>query len=199
MKKFSFAHFCAYLSLTISIIMLVLWCCNVGGFSVVSLDSFVGIIVALLAIIVTLAIGWQIYNSIEIKDKIKKLDALEEKYSEHDYKMNQIQSNSLHLIWASLGDLQFANKTYTSAIDYYLKSLDASIYLDKPQNIDVLLTRLEKAVNSLECDTQCDFIDYIKDCDNNIRSSKNYYIIKQRYEKIYHDMTTKIKENDDKK
>ena len=90
MKKGSLAHICAYLSLAISITMLVLWCCNVGGFSVVSLDSFVGVIVALLAIVVTLAVGWQIFNSIEIRNRIEKLDALEEKYREHDKKNESI-------------------------------------------------------------------------------------------------------------
>ena len=72
MKKWSFAHICAFLSLAISVTMLVLWCCNVGGFTVVSLDSFVGVIVALLAIVVTLAVGWQIYNRIDFKNRIKE-------------------------------------------------------------------------------------------------------------------------------
>ena len=89
-KKNSFAHICAYLSLAISITMLVLWCCNVGGFTVVNLDSFVGVIVALLAIVVTLAIGWQIFNSIEIRNKIESLleppQKFVPKYTESDVK-----------------------------------------------------------------------------------------------------------------
>ncbi len=39
-----------------------------------TLDTFVSLNVALLAIIVTLAIGWQIYNSIKINKKIEKLN-----------------------------------------------------------------------------------------------------------------------------
>ena len=50
-----------------------LWLCESFEFSVVSLDSFVGVIVALLAIIVTVAIGYQIINAIEVKDEIKQL------------------------------------------------------------------------------------------------------------------------------
>lgn len=73
MKKISFANICACASLFISMVLLVLWCCNVGGFTVVSLDSFVGVIVALLAIIVTLAVAWQIYNAIDIRNKIDEL------------------------------------------------------------------------------------------------------------------------------
>ena len=89
MKNRNLAHICAYISLAISITLLVLWCCNVGGFTVVSLDSFVGIIVALLAIVVTLAVGWQIYNSIEIKNQIEELSTLKEKLNIQEHTMNQ--------------------------------------------------------------------------------------------------------------
>lgn len=88
MRKCSFAHICAYLSLAISITMLALWCCNVGGFEVVSLDSFVGVIVTLLvtllAIIVAVAIGYQIYNGIEVKNKIEELNILKEKINKQE-------------------------------------------------------------------------------------------------------------------
>ena len=64
--KIKFSDICAYLALLFSVVTILLWICNVGGFTVVSLDTFVGVIVALLAIIVTFVIGWQIYNAIDI-------------------------------------------------------------------------------------------------------------------------------------
>ena len=158
-KKLSFAHFCAYLSLAISITMLVLWCCNVGGFSVVSLDSFVGIIVALLAIVVTFAVGWQIYNSIEIKEKIRKLDDLEMKYSAHDKKMNQIQYRSLHLIRANMGDFAYSNNKFLLAFLYYIQSLESSMSLDTPINIDKLLGNMDLAIDKTKNGAVCEFID----------------------------------------
>ena len=63
--KIKFSDICAYMALLFSVVTIVLWICNVGGFTVVSLDSFVGVIVALLAIIVTFVTGWQIYNRVE--------------------------------------------------------------------------------------------------------------------------------------
>ena len=98
MKKWSFAHICAFLSLAISVTMLVLWCCNVGGFTVVSLDSFVGVIVALLAIVVTLAVGWQIYNSIELKNRIKELNSLKEDFLKQQESIEQLTYKSKHHI-----------------------------------------------------------------------------------------------------
>ncbi len=73
MKNFNRAHICAYVSLTISVILITLWICNAGGFTVVSLDSFVGIIVALLGIIVTFAVAWNIYNGIDLRDEVKEV------------------------------------------------------------------------------------------------------------------------------
>ena len=102
MKKWSFAHLCAYISLAISVTLVVLWCCNVGGFTVVSLDSFVGVIVALLAIVVTLAVGWQIYNSIEIKRKIEELNSLERIIKIQDKTLKH-KIKSQHLISLILG------------------------------------------------------------------------------------------------
>ena len=51
----------------------VLWICDSMELSVISLDTFIGVIVALLAIIVTVAIGYQIINAIEVTDEIKQL------------------------------------------------------------------------------------------------------------------------------
>ena len=98
MKNWSFAHLCAYISSAISVTLLVLWCCNVGGFTVVSLDSFVGVIVALLTIVVTLAVGWQIYNSIELNERIKSLNTLEERLIKQDKTLKQQNNKSNHLI-----------------------------------------------------------------------------------------------------
>ena len=110
MNKWSLAHICAYISLGISITLLVLWCCNVGGFTVVNLDSFVGVIVALLAIVVTLAVGWQIYNSFEIKGKIEELSALKEIINVQEKTIKQETGKSQHLISYILGNEAYIRK-----------------------------------------------------------------------------------------
>ena len=194
-KKWRLAHLCAYVSLAISVTILILWCCNVGGFTVVSLDSFVGIIVALLAVVVTLAIAWQIYNSIEIKDKIKKLDDLEENYKEQNKKMRQIHYNSLHLIYGSMGDFASETNQYLLAFHYYLKSLNSSLLIEKPSNIDIILDRMEHTTNQIQNGSVWEFLDEIKECNEKIISSKNYYIIKRRYEEIYNSFILKVKQN----
>lgn len=207
MKENSFAHVCAYLSLAISITMLVLWCCNVGGFTVVSLDSFVGIIVALLAIVVTISIGWQVYNTIEIKNRIEKVDELEEIYNKQENMIQQIQNHSLYLIYASMGnsalnDYQLASKINSSsttyqllaAFIYYMKSLNSSVSLESPLNTQTLLDFLKYiTTQQIQEGTTDKYMDDIKDINNKIRSSKHYDIIKNHYENIYNDFISKVK------
>ena len=198
-KKVAFAHICAYLSLVISVTMIVLWCCNAGGFKVVSLDSVVGVIVALLAIVVNLVVGWQIYNGLEIKRQLEKLSTLKEKFRVQEKTIEQQNKESRHLITMMFGVQTFEMRNYTQAFYYFMTSLLLTMQLDKPINVDKLLTNLELANDNI---TGSDIKDYdnlndIQKCDKNIRALQNYDIIESRYKKIYHDFNSKIKKNND--
>lgn len=195
-KKLSFAHFCAYLSLVISITMIVLWCCNVGGFSVVSLDSFVGVIVALLAIITTLAIGWQIYNSIEIKNKIEELNVLKEKLDKQEIESN-VRTNKINLlIFGSLADIELYNKNYIIAFRYLMTSLKYSMSLDTPDNIYTIFDRMNIIISKILQDSPCtsENMKRIQDLDKSIKKSKCYNIIKNQYEEKYDKFISKVKQ-----
>ena len=201
MKKWSFAHLCAYISLAISVTLLVLWCCNVGGFTVVSLDSFVGVIVALLAIVVTLAVGLQIYNSIELNERIKNLNTLEERLIKQDKTLKQHNNKANHLITYIYGVEAKREKEYIEAFRYYMASLRCSMLLEKPINVDHLLNDLEKVTSNIEESTICviERLNEIKEYDKAIRKSYSYDIIKFRYERIYNDFCSKVKEGNNGK
>lgn len=201
MKKWSFAHLCAYISLAISVTLVVLWCCNVGGFTVVSLDSFVGVIVALLAIVVTLAVGWQIYNSIEIKSKIEELSSLKEKINIQEKTIKQQTRKSQHLTSLIFGFEVYKKKKYIEAFRYYMASLRCSMLLDKPINVEHLLNDLETVTSNIEESTICviERLNEIKEYDKAIRKSYSYDIIKSRYERIYNDFCSKVKEGNNGK
>ena len=98
MKRNRIASICAYASLAISVVMMLLWGCNVGGFTVVSLDSFVGVIVALLAIVVTFAIAWQIYNVMEIRNKVDQLLIIKIDITSKNLKKIKIKHIWLHFV-----------------------------------------------------------------------------------------------------
>lgn len=196
MKKWSLAHVCAFLSLAISITLLVLWCCNVGGFTVVSLDSFVGVIVALLAIIVTLAVGWQIYNSIEIKNKIKELSSLEERIKEQEKKFGLELIKSEQRVAYIFGFSAMKDEDYINAFRYNIIALAHAMKLEKPNKIIGSLEGLEKMCEKIAGDSTypSNLYKEIYSRNDSIKKSINYGFIKERYEKIFNSFISKVKE-----
>ena len=53
------------------VLAVVMACLNVS-LSNVSLDTFIGVMVTMIGILVTFAVGWQIINALEIKSKLTK-------------------------------------------------------------------------------------------------------------------------------
>lgn len=195
-KKFSFAHICAYLSLAISVTMIVLWCCNAGGFKVVSLDSFVGVIVALLAIVVTLVVGWQIYNALELKAKIEELNNLKEILDIQEKKSKEQSKKVNHLIAISFAENEINGEDYLWATIYFIKALKYTMLSsDAPINIEVILRRMEFAISKIQNGTKYDNLEDIRKINKEIQASKFYNMIKTQYEKIYNDFISKVKDD----
>ena len=199
MKKWNLAHICEYLSLAVSVTLLVLWCCNVGGFTVVSLDSFVGVIVALLAIVVTLAVGWQINNSIEIKDKIEKLSSLDGKMNIQEQTIKNNMNISQHLIYMMFGYEEYKNEKYSGAFRFFIKSLMFTMVSNEPKRNDGLLKILEKCAKEIKENSTypSDKMNDILLSNDIIRASSNYNQIKTQYEKIYTTFESKLRKEDD--
>ena len=131
-KKVESAHICAYIALMLVIVLMILWACNVGGFTVVSLDSFVGVIVALLAILITFVVGWQIHNTMELKEKIKKIKSLED-YINNSHKLYvQISHNNQVGISLNSAILWEAKNEYAAAFAMYHNAFYNAIKANTP-------------------------------------------------------------------
>lgn len=187
MKRDLMSKICAYVALALSIILLSLWCCNVGGFQVVSLDSFVAVIVTLLAIIVTIVLGWQIYNTIELKEKMKDLDSLKQKLDEQQIKMDQLNHKSRHTTGLTWGERSIEKGYYPPAFYYLIFALRSSLSLTNPVNIDNIHSEMKKATDNIKkgdylMDRQ--YKDVIKE-DKELRALPNYSLIKEWYEPLF--------------
>ena len=73
----------------------ILWVFGVFRVSVIDLGTFVGIIVALLAIIVTVVLGLQIINALDIREKITELEQKHTALLEIDRQLNE---NSISIV-----------------------------------------------------------------------------------------------------
>ena len=120
----------------------VLWMCESIEFSVVSLDSFVGVIVALLAIIVTVAIGYQIVNAIEVKDEIKQLKQWqniilenERKFAENDLRFTKMANNLQAGICDTNAGQYETKHLYIEAFAFFHSALSFAIRADQQEQM----------------------------------------------------------------
>lgn len=185
------------LSLWLSVISLVgvaafaiLWICNVRPQSVVSLDSFIGVATGLIGIMVTFAIGWQIVNAMEIKNKIKEMDALREKLNAQQLDLQQTAAAAKTDSMCALVILEYdIRKNYDHAFMYCMVGLFGCIEIKKPDstNTEFFLARMENSASL--CNPSESFIQesyhYLQDLNRKIQSSNNYFFIQRRYEPAF--------------
>lgn len=149
------------LSIILSIISIVgvlsicgLWLFGTMKLSVVSLDTFIGVTVALLAIIFTIIIGWQIINTIEIRNWMIQIEqnqnALAEngrRLAEND-QLHTLEAYNLHAaICQANADSYVEKKQYVEAFTFYHVALCYSILSGTPNQLN--------QINKLNLITQC--------------------------------------------
>lgn len=182
------------LSLMLSLVIIVLWSCNAGGFSAVSIDTFVGVIVALLAIIVTVAIGWQIYAAMDLRSNIAKLDErvkevemLRKRMEEQEKNMWQCYHESQHYNHIALGEIYQASQMYEESFRFYLKALEHDLQSAKPLNLKPIMIGMRLCSKSIteNITLQVKVRDYIMETDAKIRELPLFYMIRDDYEEIF--------------
>ena len=77
----------------ILVIALLLIFCNVS-LADVSLDTFIGVMVTLVGILVTLAVVWQMINAVEIKNKLAEMEKLKVEINSQREKIEKISARS---------------------------------------------------------------------------------------------------------
>ena len=132
------------------VILAILWCCRSMSLTAISLDTFIGVMAATIGLLVTFAIGWQVINALDIKNKLAEIEKLKDEITEQRTEINRLvtrskfdsnvnQSYTMH----KLGSHHRAFACTLEAIKYGL-ALD-----DAYEELDVLLVNLKVfAVNS---------------------------------------------------
>lgn len=139
-KKNKISLMLSIIAIVLSLSVIVLWIVNTSNLAVVSLDSFVGVIVALLAIIVTAVLGWQIYNAIEIKGKLRAIDSLQSALKQQEHRMEQMYYNACHSHgYVAAYQSASVNKDFVDAYRWLVSSLRYSLLLDAPINVEKVL------------------------------------------------------------
>lgn len=207
-KKLNVAIVLSIVAIALSGTMFVLWCCNAGGFKAVDLDTFVGVIVALLAIIVTIAIGWQIWAAMDLKSNIEELDQrikqaedTNNKLAIQEQKMKQLHYDAQHFSQIALAETCKVRNDFVNAFRFYMSALNCALQLADPKNIQPMLDSMSECVKFIANSAPLSEAmrkDILK---NNqfIRKAHLFGVIQSKYEQIYSEFKSKVKLNDDQK
>ncbi|MBR0334147.1 MAG: hypothetical protein IIX13_04360 [Bacteroidales bacterium] len=216
MKKCTF--WIAILSLAVSLGTIAVIVMDVWEISVIDSNSFISGLVALFSLAITLLIGFQIYNSIELSDKLKEIDVLKQNIQEirNVYELGIKKNNSeFEILRNELNEstnITLAKIYYSSGVmelDALLRLLCATKYaltVKHDEGYKWLLDEIEAymfkiypssfnngeiGVESIKITVE-DFKEYIKSEDVGIKKHPNYLYIKDKYEELMNKFNVRL-------
>ena len=120
-----------------------LWIFGSMELSVVSLDTFVGVIVALLAIVFTVIVGLQIVNAIDMREKMSQLEKKQMELLENERQL--AENDRLHVMEAynlqagingESAEAYFAKGQYIEAFAFYHAALHHAILANQKNQLN---------------------------------------------------------------
>ena len=184
-KKINYAIWLSIISLILWCMMVGLWVCNVFHFAIIDNNTFTGITVALLGIIVTFVVAWQILNVIDVKTQISDIADLKKELKQQRDDIDEDFYSMMYLHSIPFGDMALQMNNVSDAFSNYLWAVYYSLKL-RNEYIDILqfVSRLESVANCLT-DVNENTNEQIKNADFKIRELPRYKYIKSEYEKAY--------------
>lgn len=194
-KKSTWALLISIVALLLCLLVIALWVFEVIPHSVITPDSFIGACVSLLAVIVTIAIGWQIFNIVEVKSIIKEYA---QKQDEVDKLQNQLQNeihkieidaeydlhHSMHLHAITLALHCQMQKKYSEACYHCFEALAESVQMRELMNVDNIFEMLRVNMKAVATPIKLSELDKreLKEMEHIIRTSKHYHLFADRFE-----------------
>lgn len=206
--KLNWSFWLSLLAFVISIVALAVFFCKVEPYSVVSIDTFIGVIAGFIGLSVTILLGYQIYNAIDLNQKINQIEKLKKSLENQQEELNKVkleQAEGFEILQARL----LREKT-SMQLDSFLhlhSAIKYSLSTDhKNEGYQGLMDELELYMLDItmapfaDCSTEEDYQsktkklkDAYKKNDSEIRNHPNYLYIKDRYEELMSKFETRLK------
>lgn len=201
MNKF-FSIVLSIISLVISLIIAILWFCNVKNVSIVDPGTFMSVSVGVLSVLVTFVLGWQIFNVIDVREKIMEVSKfqkeIEIKQTTYEKKLQQTESKiiereslTLYAYYRIVTKHEIENKNFQIALYLMMQALLNRCNFDKFDSIDEHIETLDRQLNAIKID-QKDISPEVEKTlvklDKAIRETKYYDKIKLFYEKYWNSL-----------
>ena len=185
-------------ALLLCLIVFGLWIFEAIPHSVVTPDSFIGTCVSVLSIIVTIAIGWQIFNVVEVKNTMKELKEKQEEVDKLQADLNleikrvreeseEMKHHSLHLHAMTSAMVYAVSNRFDIAFIQCITALAECMKLKDPLNANFILDRVKICLDSLKGPifVTSSVKQELLTMDQIIRKSKDYPWIETKYEELY--------------
>ena len=88
------AFILSWVSIIVSVITLIVVFYKVTPNSIVDLGTFIGVVAAFIGICVTLLVGYQIYNAMEIRQKLAEVDRIKAQIKEANDNLEYLKSDT---------------------------------------------------------------------------------------------------------
>lgn len=119
------------IALATSIITLAVIFIRVTPNSVIDLGTFIGVMTALIGICITFLVGYQIYNAIEIRQKLAEIDTLKSLLDRTNIELEKTKASVFDSIYATLAKAVSINPNKPVDAFYYMNvSLKYSLDID---------------------------------------------------------------------
>lgn len=191
-KKINYAIWLSIISLILWCLVVGLWVCNVFQFAIIDSNTFVGVIVALLGVIVTFVVAWQILNVIDVKTQVSDIADLKKELMQQRDDIDEDFYSLTYLQGIAFGDIARQNKNFGDAFSNYMWSIYIALKSSgEYTNESVLVNNLADVANCIT-DISDNTIEQIKNADSKIRELPRYRYIKNEYEKAFQIYVSKI-------
>lgn len=172
------------------VILAVLWWCRSVSLTAVSLDTFIGVMVGMVGILVTFAVGWQIINALEIKSKLAEIERLKTEINEQHSQIEQIAARSAYDAAVNRSYTLHKIGEYIKAFASTLEAIQHGLQIDEYEDLGILLHNLKaNATGSHNLFCYESDNELIVKTDTAIRQSPKYILIKERYEDAIREYT----------
>lgn len=173
------------LALAIASVLAVLLVCRNVTLSSISLDTFVGVMVAMIGILVTFAVGWQIINALEIKGKLAEIEKLKADINDQREQMHELAESTKHDSMLVRAQAFYRDGDFINATICSMDSLLHCLPLKVPSNIHLVLHTTEAFMMGINKFATVEEKNEILRLDKAIREADNYIFISENYDHIW--------------
>ena len=153
--------------------------------SELDLDTFVGVMVAMVGILVTFAVGWQIINALEIKGKLAEIEKIKADINEQREQMHELAESTKHDSMLVRAQAFYRDEDFINATICSMDSLLHCLPLKVPSNIHLVLHTTANFMMGINKPATIEEKNEILRLDEAIRNADNYIFISKNYDLIW--------------